>query len=462
MITHVIDGRAEAHEAGTYRLLPFDVPAHATSIHVRYVIGAALKDGGGIIDLGVFDARGADFMGAGFRGWSGGARSEFFISATDATPGYTAGALFAGTWHVCLGLYNIDAEGCAYRVTIEITVAEAQALTETALFPSLLALSDQPRTDRRRADGWYKGDLHCHTFHSDGDSSPEEIVAQAEALGFDFLAITDHNVLSAHSVTRGIDSPLLLIPGMEVTTNYGHWNVWGARDPLEFRVTSSDEMRRVMIAARERGDLVSCNHPRPHGPDWVFTDVDTFHCVEVWNGHWLFLNEVCLAFWEAHLRAGRRYVAVGGSDTHFTKRDHLAKLGQPTVYIHCEGDPSPAALLANLRAGHAFISESPTGARLHLSINAAIMGDVIMPRADPLTCVVRVIDGQGATVQLHNSDGLIVEQTVSSADEVHEFGLTAADRLYVRAQLVESINGVMQVRALTNPIYFASAEVESV
>lgn len=38
-----------------------------------------------------------------------------------------------------------------------------------------------------------KGDLHCHTTLSDGIASLEEMAAAAEALGYEYLAITDHS-----------------------------------------------------------------------------------------------------------------------------------------------------------------------------------------------------------------------------------------------------------------------------
>lgn len=41
---------------------------------------------GNACDIGIFDERGTDLGGAGFRGWSGGARTEFFVRADEATP----------------------------------------------------------------------------------------------------------------------------------------------------------------------------------------------------------------------------------------------------------------------------------------------------------------------------------------------------------------------------------------
>jgi hypothetical protein len=43
---------------------------------------------------------------------------------------------------------------------------------------------------------WYRGNLHTHSLWSDGDDYPEMIVAWFKDHGYDFLALTDHNVLS--------------------------------------------------------------------------------------------------------------------------------------------------------------------------------------------------------------------------------------------------------------------------
>ncbi len=43
---------------------------------------------------------------------------------------------------------------------------------------------------------WYKGNLHTHSFWSDGDDFPETIAAWYVSEGYDFLAISDHNVIA--------------------------------------------------------------------------------------------------------------------------------------------------------------------------------------------------------------------------------------------------------------------------
>jgi predicted metal-dependent phosphoesterase TrpH len=42
---------------------------------------------------------------------------------------------------------------------------------------------------------WYKGNLHTHSYWSDGDDFPEMIVDWYKKNGYDFLALSDHNIL---------------------------------------------------------------------------------------------------------------------------------------------------------------------------------------------------------------------------------------------------------------------------
>ncbi len=48
------------------------------------------------------------------------------------------------------------------------------------------------------------GDLHAHTTYSDGRSSVEEMIERAAALGYDYIALTDHS--PSERVARGLDA----------------------------------------------------------------------------------------------------------------------------------------------------------------------------------------------------------------------------------------------------------------
>lgn len=440
----------------TYIHLPFEVPEGIERIDVSYSYDAAISSdptlsGGNTIDIGIFDSRGVDFLDAGYRGWSGSARSRFSVGRSDATPGYMPGPIFSGTWHICLGAYKVAQQGCHYQVDIDLHRAVADARVE---FPARLPLDDE-KTIPTRADGWYTGELHCHTVNSDGDSTAAEIVAQAEALGLDFLAITDHNNLTHQIDLNRIHSRLLLIPGYEVTTYYGHWNIWGDGAWVDFRIQTPADLERAIAFAHSQGYLVSCNHPRPFGPDWEFRQVDGYDCVEVWNGPWELLNTYCLEFWEALLKRGRRLPAVGGSDHHFSHQPHEAKLAHPTLMVYVPPDQSPTAkkILQAVRAGHCFVTESPTGSRLSLNGGNAMMGDSQpRPSDDRLTVDIGVSGGKGKMLQVISAVGMLAQVEIGRDSEQVSLPLKLDGSSYVRAQLVDASDG--HVRALTNPLYF--------
>lgn len=62
-------------------------------------------------------------------------------------------------------------------------------------------------------------DLHSHTYYSDGELSPEALIARAVANNVDFLAITDHDTTAAfeHIDLSTLPSTFQLIHGVEVS-----------------------------------------------------------------------------------------------------------------------------------------------------------------------------------------------------------------------------------------------------
>jgi hypothetical protein len=415
--THTIKGYEPPGDEKFYRHLRFEMPPGVTRLDVRYEYSDAIGSdphltGGNTVDIGLFDWRGSEFLKTGFRGWTGSARDHFYITPTGATPGYIHGPLTPGTWYICLGFYKVGPNGCHYTVTIHFEFGEGQV----SEFPAMLTLNSPNAQPVPHPSAWYKGELHCHSVHSDGDSTPPEIIARAETLGLDFLAITDHNNLTHLMELQSLGPQnLILIPGCEVTTFKGHWNVWGLEEWVDFRVTTPELMAQAIRFAVQRGYLTSCNHPRPYGPPWDYEDVQGYHCVEVWNGPWWLANHVSLEFWEKRLRAGQRLVAVGGSDMHRMHTDHHAHLGTPTTWIHCPGEPTSEKLLRGLRAGHAFITHAPDGPQLYLFSGDAMMGDTIPRPADGnLSVQLRVMDGENTTLQLCTADGVIYQRTGSN------------------------------------------------
>ena len=67
---------------------------------------------------------------------------------------------------------------------------------------------------------WLRGNLHAHTTWSDGVKDANQLIAAYEALGYDFLAITDHeNWIEEEDYWQALPrltSNLLLFHGIEL------------------------------------------------------------------------------------------------------------------------------------------------------------------------------------------------------------------------------------------------------
>lgn len=60
----------------------------------------------------------------------------------------------------------------------------------------ILVLAGCSTTDSKKLN-WYKGNLHTHTYWSDGDEFPEVVLDWYQTNGYDFIALSDHNTLAA-------------------------------------------------------------------------------------------------------------------------------------------------------------------------------------------------------------------------------------------------------------------------
>lgn len=334
--------------AEPYRALPVDVPpgTEALTVTLSYDRSA------GVLDLGCAGP-------AGFRGWSGGARSTYGIGRAAATPGYLPGPLEPGIWQVLLGLHRVGSVGIGWEVTAETGRAPRDP-PGWAPEPSggpMPPARDRPRRSLPAVDGlrWLAGDLHTHSVHSDGALTLDELGALAYERGLDFLAVTDHNTISHHAglPAASARTGVVLVPGQEVTTATGHANAFGDVGWIDFRRPADD----WLIETERRGGLLSVNHPLTADLAWRQPMARRPRHAEIW--HWTWLDRRWggpLAWWQAWDRA---VIPVGGSDFHRAGSD--SPPGAPTTWVACErsrvdgGDPV-GAVLDGLRAGRVAVS----------------------------------------------------------------------------------------------------------
>jgi hypothetical protein len=270
----------------TYTEIPFTVPAGVERMTIS--VSHDGREAKTTLDLGLIGPNG-------FRGWSGSNKTTFTVSATDATPSYLPGRIEPGRWTLLIAVPAIR-EGVTTRYEAHVTLEGVTAKP--------VELASAPiKTEA----GWYRGDFHNHTAHSDGSCAALSgkrvpcpaflTLDSARAAGLDFVAVTDHNTGSQNNELRELQAyydTLLIIPGAEVTTLYGHANALGVTAPIEFRLGTKYlptlEKLRDNVAAH--GGLLSVNHPgQPTGETclgcgWNPVDPhpERIEAVEVING----------------------------------------------------------------------------------------------------------------------------------------------------------------------------------
>ncbi|MEU1145701.1 CehA/McbA family metallohydrolase [Streptomyces sp. NPDC005863] len=445
-----------------YVYLPVEVPRGVRELHVSYTYQKpAVPPGtqGNALDIGVFDERGTGLGGEGFRGWSGGARTEFFVRADDATPGYIPGPVRAGTWHIALGPYTVAPDGLPYEVTITLTYG-APGRTPKPVYP--------PERAKGRGRAWYRGDCHLHSVHSDGKRTLAEIAALARAAGLDFINSSEHNTHAAHAHwAEHAGGDLLIMLGEEVTTRNGHVVALGT-DPgtfIDWRYRARDNrFGKYAREVREAGGLVVPAHPHATcvGCNWKFGFGEA-DVIEAWNGPYTPDDEIALADWDstlvASVRGGRRWIpAMGNSDAH---RDPDPVGGPQTVVL--ADDLTREAIQEGLRRGHSYVAESKSvelaftaagGKGRHAGIGERLDVD----RDAPVTVRLTVKGAPGCTARFVTDQGVLYTSPPlpDSGTGTVEWRTTAAYAAYVRAEVrhpatTPPLPGALT--AFTNPIF---------
>ncbi|NJO83434.1 MAG: CehA/McbA family metallohydrolase [Blastochloris sp.] len=210
--------------------------------------------------------------------------------------------------------------------------------------------------------GWYRGELHAHSWESDGKTPVADVIAAARYYKLDFLALTDHFTTSGYAeLGRLVGPDLALIRSMELTGHAGHANLHGLRRWHDIHVDARPDWNVNMLAreVREAGGLFCVNHPfsnelgwRYHEFDWNNADlIEVYHHLEGANN----MYQVCL--WDEQLRAGRRVIGVAGIDSHHP-HEHRHRLGQVVTAVYAD-ELSERGILDGLRRGRVYATRGP-------------------------------------------------------------------------------------------------------
>lgn len=316
------------------------------------------------------------------------------------------GDVMEGEWY--LDLYNMDAEfrpkrAIQYRIWIDFDQEQnhEELLTEKVVGTDHRIHFDYSKLLKSESR-WYRGDLHAHTRLSDGHNSLSAAKQIVESQKLDFFFFTEHNICQPG---LPVSESCLFLPGIEVTTDLGHFNVHGPEYILDLRnveLTSQKVIEAGMQLARAEQSSISINHPMMKPWHWQYPkllleQISTFEvcCDPTWPTSPQ-ATESALRVLNEMWNCGHRVAAIGGSDSHLEPHERNPKAMKPSIY----GDPatfvfspglSGKGILSGLRNGQVYIER-----RCGLSFD--INNHQLLPGADssgePLSYRIAVQDTQ--------------------------------------------------------------------
>jgi sugar phosphate isomerase/epimerase len=253
-----------------------------------------------------------------------------------------------------------------------------------------------------------KLETHLHTRHSDGQDSVTEMLAACRMAGYDAVALTDHNTQSGldEAVEAAARLGLILLPGVEVTTFFGHVVVLGVTRVPEWRDLESRGMAALVEAVHSAGGLVCVAHPTALGSpvcsgctwEWKVdpTAIDLWEIFSAPRPH----TGAPLALWRQLLAAAGRAAPVAAGDVHSVE---AAARSRHATYVYVD-HPTAEAVLDALRRRRLFASfesrldfwlEAPDG-------SLAVAGERVaagewLPRVSMSGAVVSNVEVAGGT-----------------------------------------------------------------
>lgn len=280
---------------------------------------------------------------------------------------------------------------------------------------------------------WLRGNLHTHTTESDGELSPADTVRAYAELGYDFLAISDHDLLTDPEPLAA-DVGMALIRAEEVTAFGPHMLAVG----ISCLVAPDPERQRCINEISAAGGFSVLNHPNwgrrfVHFRHEMMEQLEGYLGIEIYNGVIEVLEGSPLALdrWDRLLSSGRRLWGFANDDTHWTN-----SIGRGWNCVQCT-EATPAAILDALRAGRFYAS---TGVAIEvISLDASSLR-IQAPNAHRI----RLIGAHGRL--LAQSDGSDAEFDVGGVSEP-----------YLRVECL----GCAGASAWTQPFYRTSVSSEA-
>jgi len=318
---------------------------------------------------------------------------------------------------------------------------------------------------------WYKGNTHTHTTMSDGDSTPGVVARWYRDNNYDFLFLTDHNVLVdiaqlqheiADENAASHHKPFVLVPGEEVSVNYQDTGIARKRAlhtcGLDIKTTVPMPVGGNVVQLLQKsidgiiaaGGMPSVNHPNFL---WSLTADDLFalkhlNHFEIYNGHPQTNNlggggvPGTEAIWDILLTRGRLYYGMAVDDAHNFKvfRRELSNPGRGWVMVRAP-ELTPHAIVHALETGNYYPS---TG---------VLIDDIVTSHGKGLAFHIKKKKLNKFKTEFFGTGGKLLK-TDESMQPHYEF---QSGDIYVRARITSSAGEY----AWTQPVFVPGHEAKS-
>lgn len=398
------------------------------------------------------------------------------VAHKNSTPGVLNREMYSGMWTITVNCHSILSEKCDIQLRVNGIHTREQnkrwfnkALQDVQKIKFNTSKETKATSSKDVTYAWKKSEIHCHTNHSDGFQTVEELVYKAKELEISFLAITDHNTMSATEKIEELEEKygIHLIRGIEWTTFYGHMLTLGYDHltAINWSKVGPTSIEESIKEVKNEGAIVGIAHPYQIGSPfctgcyWEFEtlNLDHFDFIEVWNGenpHKSKINKLAFEKWTELLNNGVRISATCGRDWHVTETTKQLAF----LHLYLPENATTVDVKRAIKNGNSFISLGP---KLEFyAENKCVSGD---------------------TISVVNQDSIKVQLGISDYNDSYTIVLDSNLGAVYRKEFMGCINQEVEIQtmfdsqqvtwirlliysthrdliAFTNPIYF---EVES-
>lgn len=268
--------------------------------------------------------------------------------------------------------------------------------------------------------GWYRGQLHCHTTHSDGWLPVEDAMQKYKDARYDFVAVSDHNIVTP--TEQFITGDFLTIPNDELTFELNHVNAINASGPFNGVILSPSVLVDVVNAAESIDAVPQINHPQYSGHTVADIMSTSAMLLEIVNFRHDDPNYT-VALWDSVLSKGRLIYGTAGDDAH----NYAVEFNRAWVIVRAPA-LTVQSIVTALESGDFYASYGPVIREISCTGR---------------TMSVKSIDGE--TIAFYGSNHTLLS-TVNGDSASYTL---PPDSLYVRAEITDAIGR----RAFVQPYF---------